>query len=783
MSNDLLNALDTGQRRAVDNVCEVVQSIWSRPLHRYYTDHTVAHSKRIISFLNGLTAGMMSTDRRLSSTEILVLLTASYLHDIGMQNEKFRDGDPDQIRDHHNELTAEMIYAVFENPVDALAIPLTRDPAIVDAIALVAKGHRKVDLADSEYEPLAHGSEMVRLRLLAALLRFGDELDIGFQRVDMEMLKLWDLPLESQLHWWKCYYVGGVSIEDEDIRISYRFPLDRTDYEKIIVPLVEKEIRAKHAALEAIFRANKIKVALKTPQVRPMRLVQPLPQEVEALARKKLMPASEQVNVHEIDIFPKTKTRVRQAESQTKYPAANAISPSSGANLSHNKASGSTHGISALMDTATLYPFIYGRPVQPTEFLNRENELRTIFNRMRTGQFTAVTGGPHIGKTSLLLKLADKATQRLYLGDDAQELIVSHLDLRYTSNDFTPTIFWEKALSPLQHLGHTAIMQQVNQAARAGYTGDAWEKLFDYLDRRKRRLVLLLDNFDRLVSHPNFQDSTFFATLRSLNLYLSFSLVTASRFSLTKLSERVNRLPGDQSPLFNTLMEERLPLFDEATTNVLLERAGDAFSLNDRRFIRRVAGRHPYLLQAMAAFLLETTGTDRYARACERFYNWISASHHFDDLWQMLDDRSRTAAVILSLAELGNRVSGQQDNDSGITRVNTLGFELRRMAANELVEQVDRDWQFDKQYLPYWGQEQWTIGIQSFTWWIYDMVATGVQAVPSYEEWLMNNRHRTLLTQDQWDRLVERVRNAPQLETQWIKALARSLYDELPRKD
>ena len=77
----------------------------------------------------------------------------------------------------------------------------------------------------------------------------------------------------------------------------------------------------------------------------------------------------------------------------------------------------------------TVSPFIYGRPVRPGEFLNRKPELRTIFNRLRNGESTAVVGEPHIGKTSLLLQLADPATRRVYLGDDARCLVVSPLDL------------------------------------------------------------------------------------------------------------------------------------------------------------------------------------------------------------------------------------------------------------------------------------------------------------------------------------------------------------------
>jgi hypothetical protein len=314
MNSDLINILDANQRRALANIREAVERIWARPLHRYYTDHTVAHSERVITLLDGLTAGMMTTDKRLSSTEAFVLLAATYLHDIGMQDERFAEGNLDQIREHHNAQTAEMIYAVFENPSDAFTIPLDRDPIIVDAIARVSKGHRKVDLTSPDYQPLIRGNEVIRLNLLTALLCFGDELDVDYRRVDLEAMKLMNLPIESQVHWWRCYFVSGVSIVDEYIRIAYRFPQDRPDYEMLIIPLVENEIRLKHRALEETFRANAIKVALGVkPEVYLVRTVQPMPPEVEAQARGAKAPreAFEQAVVTwQITQMPESKQRL-----------------------------------------------------------------------------------------------------------------------------------------------------------------------------------------------------------------------------------------------------------------------------------------------------------------------------------------------------------------------------------------------------------------------------------------------------------------------------------------
>jgi len=297
-----MNTLNTDRRRVLDNVRAAAARIWSRPLHRYYTDHTITHSERVITLLDGLTAGMMDTGKRLSPTEVFVLLAAAYLHDVGMQDERFAGGDLGEIRAHHHEVTAELIYRTLSFPTTfpkagsfregreggrALHLGLPDDPGLVEAVALVAKGHRRVDLHSAEYEPLVHSDETLRLRLLAALLRFGDELDIDHRRVDLEMIKLLSLPLESQLHWWKCHYVSGVSIVDEYIRVAYRFPQHRPDYESLIVPLVETEVHEKLADLEEILRASAVKVALGRPQVRLMRSVQPLPPEVEALARRR----------------------------------------------------------------------------------------------------------------------------------------------------------------------------------------------------------------------------------------------------------------------------------------------------------------------------------------------------------------------------------------------------------------------------------------------------------------------------------------------------------------
>lgn len=422
--------------------------------------------------------------------------------------------------------------------------------------------------------------------------------------------------------------------------------------------------------------------------------------------------------------------------------------------------------------------FIYGRPVQPGEFLDRTSELRTIFNRLRHGESTAVVGEPHIGKSSLLLKLADEATQRTYLGEDGQYMTTCLLDLHPVGSDYTPAAFWKEALESLERPDYVATAPLLEQTAQAGYARRSLERLFNHLGQSNRRLVLLLDEFERLLIHPNFEDPAFFALLRSLTTRTGgLAMVTASRLSVAEMNDQGRSLLEIGSPFFNNVIEIRLRPFDEVTIGRLLGRAGEVFTPDDRRFIRRVAGRHPFLLQAMAAALLETGGDDRQASAAECFYGRIS--YHFDDLWRTLDDHTRTTAVVLSLMELGGRALGQSFAYGEIERVDTFGPELRKLAERGLAEQVGSDWQFDWQHLLLWRGERWTVGAQVFAWWVRDVIIAQSRRVPAYDDWLANKCYRFLLTQEQWGELLGAVRSAPEWAMRGVGSLARTLFKEL----
>ena len=293
---DLRLWLQERDRNSFDRVMSIrrtVEPILKQALHRDYTDHTIDHSERVINKLNDLTEALTSSNG-LSPTEAYILLAAAYVHDLGMQDELSGGDDLKSIRDRHEELTRARVSQWVEQ-LGPLVGLLFADAEIGDLVSHVAKAHRGVvDLSDAIYDEYPHGDEILRPRLLGALLRFADELDIDHRRAPRNMLTLRKLPSESLYHWYKCHYVSGVKITDEYVVVWFRFPEGHADYGHFIMPLVNGKIQATLDELQSIFWEHGIKPGLGRPQAREINGLESMPPAVEAFAREQCITRYEQ---------------------------------------------------------------------------------------------------------------------------------------------------------------------------------------------------------------------------------------------------------------------------------------------------------------------------------------------------------------------------------------------------------------------------------------------------------------------------------------------------------
>jgi hypothetical protein len=284
----LYDSLSVDWQRAIASARTAAARLWERPAPRYAVDHGPDHADRVVALLDGLTTGLMTRrEFALAPEEIYVLLTAAYLHAIGLQDER-SEADLAARWARYPELGAELVYRALEGP-DAADLGLRPDPGLVEMIALVVGGHRQTDCPSPDYDNLGIGNVTVRPRLLTAVLCLADGLDLDYRRVDLEMLKVLDVPPEQSLDWWLHHYVSGVQVRDEYVRITYRVPVGKPDYERALPELVEHNLRAEFRALRDTFRLYGVKVDLAPPTtVRPMRTVKPLPSELWAVVQRRL---------------------------------------------------------------------------------------------------------------------------------------------------------------------------------------------------------------------------------------------------------------------------------------------------------------------------------------------------------------------------------------------------------------------------------------------------------------------------------------------------------------
>lgn len=319
-------------------------------------------------------------------------------------------------------------------------------------------------------------------------------------------------------------------------------------------------------------------------------------------------------------------------------------------------------------------PFFHGNPVSPAQFLDRRRELRRVVSRiLNEGQSSAVVGEPRTGKTSLLEYLAASETRVELYGTDMDRLLFTYLDAQTLGVQFSQAQFWEYALRPLYEQvivsdPETSLAQAYAICKENHFGTFVLERLLVQMEQRDWRLVLMLDEFDVLLQHPILNSAEFFGSLRSLvsRSRGALALIIASRLPLENLNKETQELSRTGSPYFNFLIEIALGAWPESSVDELLRWAGERFTPADRRFLKEVAGGHPYLLQTAASLLWEAYEegqgheVQRRRHAGRDLYDQVSPN--LQDTWRLWSPDTRKAIAFVSLAHIQTMSIGAGDS-------------------------------------------------------------------------------------------------------------------------
>ncbi|MFM6080338.1 MAG: ATP-binding protein, partial [Dolichospermum sp.] len=298
-------------------------------------------------------------------------------------------------------------------------------------------------------------------------------------------------------------------------------------------------------------------------------------------------------------------------------------------------------------------PFFTNIPVPPEYFIGRTSEITAAFDTIHARSHLAIWGGPGMGKTSYLDKVACPQTWVEYGLDSSPAVIV--LFSCQSLYPFTTAKFWAEILTIMDDkLEYEPELQaEIRNLRGNNITNETLRQAITRLGRKNKFLVLLVDDFDAaLETNGEYTESDreiFLAQCRSLAVYGANRRLTMIVASLQRLNEIGPPLKPNASPWYNHYLYQSLKKFDYQETEQLLS----IFPPELRTGIRNITGSHPTLIQ-IAGFLLniakqqgEEVDINKFNSDFERDTRQI-----FEIIWKRCNDQQKTLLMLILLLDL-----------------------------------------------------------------------------------------------------------------------------------
>ncbi len=270
----------------------------------------------------------------------------------------------------------------------------------------------------------------------------------------------------------------------------------------------------------------------------------------------------------------------------------------------------------------------------PETFFGRRAECMRLATRLasQTPQSVAIIGERRIGKSSLMAYVSHPQIAATYL-DDPQQTLFLFLDFQ---EDRCPTIesFFSAVFRHVQE-------QVADCPLPAAPNYEGMQELVGYLDRSGYRLLLLLDEFDRVTRSSTF-DAPFYAFLRSLAGRYNIAYITSSGRDLQQLCHTEEIA---DSPFFNIFSTLHLgSLQEQEAVELVCQPSRDTlFALEPHlELILELGGLFPFFLQIACSTVFELLiedGQIQRERVVQRFME--EAQPHFQFYWQQMSPVER----------------------------------------------------------------------------------------------------------------------------------------------
>ncbi len=285
-------------------------------------------------------------------------------------------------------------------------------------------------------------------------------------------------------------------------------------------------------------------------------------------------------------------------------------------------------------------PYIYRGPVRAAQmFFGRQHELREIVAFLNGNQSVSIIGPRKIGKTSLLFQLQRREYWAQW-GLHPNSLLV-YLDCEVLGSGSHEEIFAAFAGEIIAALDDRLLpLEPELEAVLDKPTRLSFERAIRKLNQSDLRVVLILDEFERLSSNANL-DVNFFNALRSAAGRYQLAFVTASAQPLIQLTYSGRSQEILSSPFFNIFAPLFLGMLPEEEARQAICRPAEAnwvgFPSSVEDFIYGLVGGYPLGIQ-IAGFhafeLLHTSPTPDLVELEHRTMQELTP--HFEYYWHNL---------------------------------------------------------------------------------------------------------------------------------------------------
>ncbi len=429
-------------------------------------------------------------------------------------------------------------------------------------------------------------------------------------------------------------------------------------------------------------------------------------------------------------------------------------------------------------------PFIVGNPVPPEHFINRRREVRRAVSLLLSGQSLAFTGEPRIGKTSLLDYLKAPETRRELYGEAGERLVFRYFDAQSWPDGFSRIAFWKQALEPLveairRQAPTSPLLELHRECSKEEYGTYVLERLFANLQESGWHLVLLLDEFDAVLQHPQLNSTEFYGGLRTLasRYGQALTIVLASRRPLSDLNAETQHYARTGSPFFNFVKEFPLKPFSRRDSEAILDQALVRFNfrLKERDHIFHMAGGHPYLLQVAADALWNAYADGlplnaRLQRVDEELLR--VAADTLRDTWRNWPPAMRLVFAIIALDEAPSLLN-EREFDLGplLKALQSHPRELRQLKEKGFIVESQRpDWRMRSGY---------EVAAKVMLLWLAEELISELRHEEDLRQLMEREEWIGLLKQKERDTLIEAVRGLGKLDYEgtqsFVKAAAEGL--------